>query len=326
MRIAYVGLSSPVFYDYRITASKTASDDYSSPNPILESPFGLMLLFDEIWFLCKSLCPENMRGLPYVKFLDETKLLPSFKNQKYSELHNIEEQILNSKGIRLKRKVVSYDFVRKNIGIYWDAAADTHTHDLTIAGEKFSASARVENLFFDMEIVHHLSVATKHEVELITNSFSENLLETAENPVLKTKLAEVLTIDNVPNYLTPTGPYHPVIEDVRDNPYLKDFRKWVVGQKSPANQKEILEIKQDVETTIWEAQDKVFLEQFDPKGFFASTGKTILGAGVDVFLPGISTIAAITQDGIDFWRNQERRWQAFLVSTKGVKSRIRASR
>jgi len=272
MRIAYVGLSSPVFYDYKVEASRTASDDYSSPNPILESPFGLMLLFDEIWFLCKSLCPENMRHLPYVKFLDQTKLLPNLKRGKYSELRDIQEQILNSKGIKPRKKTVSYNFVRRHIGIYWDAGADIHTHELTIAGKKFSASPRVENLFFDMEIVHHLSVTTTHEVELITNSFSENLLETAENSVLRTKLAEVLTIDNVPNYLTPLGPYHPVIEEVRENSYLKDFRKWVVEQKSPANRKEVLEIKRDVESTIQEAQDKIFLEQFDSKGYFTSTG------------------------------------------------------
>jgi len=326
MRIAYVGLSSPVFYDYSVEASKTASDDYSSPNPILESPFGLMLLFDEIWFLCKSLCPENMRKLPYVKFLDQTKLLPNLTRRKYSELKEMQEQILNSNGINPKKKTVSYKFVRRNIGIYWDAAADIHTHELTILGKKFSASPRVENLFFDMEIVHHLSVTTKHEVEFITNSFSENLLETVENPILKTNLAETLTIDYVPNYLTPKGPYHPVIEDVRKNSYLKDFRKWVVKQKSPANRREILEIKRDVEFTLQDAQDKIFLEQFDSKGFFASTGKTILGAGVDILFPGLSTIASITQDGIDYWRNRERRWQAFLVSTKGIKSKVRIKR
>lgn len=322
MRIAYVGLSSPVFFDYKVAASKTASDRYPPPNPILESPFGLMLLFDEIWFLCKSLCPENMRALPYVKFLNETKLLPNLKLLKYQSSDDIQEQTLNSMGIRLTNKIFSFDQVLNNLGIYWDAAADYHSPELTIFGKTFSASPRVRNLFFDMEIVHHLSVLTKHEIELITNSFSESLLETTENPILKTELAEVLVIDNLPNYLTPVGPYHPVIEEVRENPYLKDFRKWVVKQKSPANRKEILEIKKDVESTIQEAQDKLFLEYFDPRSFFASTGKTFFGAGVDIFLPGVSTIASITQDGLNYWRNKERRWQAFLVSTKGLKSKL----
>ena len=79
-RIAFIGLSTPLFYDYRNPASKAISDLGSSPNPILDSPFGLFLLFDEIWFLCRSLCPQNMRDLPYVKFLDESGKLPLLKN------------------------------------------------------------------------------------------------------------------------------------------------------------------------------------------------------------------------------------------------------
>ena len=323
MRVAYVGLLSPVFYDYGVDATKTASDDVSSPNPILESSFGLMLLFDEIWFLCRSLCPENMRHLPYVRFLDETNLLPNLRRTNYSALDDLHEQILKSKGIKVRDKTVPYDFVRKNMGIYWDAKPDTHTHTLLIAGKSFMARPAVENLFFDMEIVHHLSITTKKEIELITNSFSEGLLEAPKNPVLKTKLAEILAIDYIPNYLTPIGPYHPAIEEVRENSYLRDFRKWVAAQESPMNRKEILEIKRDVEYTIQEAQDKLFIRQFDLKSYFSSTGKTILGAIVDILVPQVSTIASIGQDGIDFWRNRGHRWQAFLVSTNRIKSKLR---
>src|SRR5689334_3222402 len=75
-RIAFVGLSGPIFYDYNNQATRAASDLIDSPNPVLDSPFGLMLLFDEVWFLCRSLCPENLRGASFVKFVDETSLLP----------------------------------------------------------------------------------------------------------------------------------------------------------------------------------------------------------------------------------------------------------
>lgn len=33
-----------------------------------------MILYDELWFLCESLCPFNMRKLPYIKYVD--KLYP----------------------------------------------------------------------------------------------------------------------------------------------------------------------------------------------------------------------------------------------------------
>jgi hypothetical protein len=71
MRIAYVGLSGPLFYDYGHLATPGPADMQSSPNPILDSPYGLLLLFDELWFLTRSVCPENMRELDYVRFLDE---------------------------------------------------------------------------------------------------------------------------------------------------------------------------------------------------------------------------------------------------------------
>jgi hypothetical protein len=55
-RIGYAGLSTPSFYDYRNPASLGPSDSISSPNPILEDAFGALLLYDELWFLCRSPC------------------------------------------------------------------------------------------------------------------------------------------------------------------------------------------------------------------------------------------------------------------------------
>jgi hypothetical protein len=42
---------------------------------------------------------------------------------------------------------------------------------------------------------------------------------------MKAKLVEFLVINNIPNYLSPEGPYHPCVEEARDNPFLKDFGK-----------------------------------------------------------------------------------------------------
>lgn len=63
-RIGYIGLSSPIAFDYSNQASRTSNDTttYSSPNPIYMGGLGMLLLYDELWFLCESLCPENMRN------------------------------------------------------------------------------------------------------------------------------------------------------------------------------------------------------------------------------------------------------------------------
>ena len=48
-RIAYIGLSYPLLYDYKNQAEMTENDVTDSPNPIIESPLGLMILYDELF-------------------------------------------------------------------------------------------------------------------------------------------------------------------------------------------------------------------------------------------------------------------------------------
>ncbi len=67
---ALVGTSTPIGYDYKNQAQKASSDLDDSPNPIIYGSMGLFIIYDEIWFACESLCPQSMRHLPYVKFLD----------------------------------------------------------------------------------------------------------------------------------------------------------------------------------------------------------------------------------------------------------------
>ena len=72
-RVAYVGLSSVNGFDFAHLATPTQNDtrEHLSPNPYYIGGFGMLLLYDELWFLCESLCPENMRHLAYVHFVDQ---------------------------------------------------------------------------------------------------------------------------------------------------------------------------------------------------------------------------------------------------------------
>ena len=53
-RTAYIGISYPLLYDYKHQAGRSSNDMRDSPNPIIESPLGLMIFYDEIIFLCRS--------------------------------------------------------------------------------------------------------------------------------------------------------------------------------------------------------------------------------------------------------------------------------
>lgn len=314
MRIAYVGLSTPLFYDYRTPVQKAPSDLISSPNPILDNPFGLMLLFDEIWFACRSLCPENMRELPYVKFLDEKKMLPPLTDV-YT---NIASSIESDPQIKERYDNFIYGpspyehLVEKMIN--WDAAPDNHTHRLKLGNmESNGNSLSLDTLLFDMGVVQRLG----NDIELITNSFSQRWFESNHNPFIETKLAEIMLIDSIPNFLTANGPYHPCIDEGRDDSFLKDFRKWVSKQSGEVDDEEIYELKRQVNEEIQKLQNELFLKFLDPKTQYKSSAKILLGASASVItgLP-IDAAVAMTEQFVSFFKNKERRWQGFVVSSR----------
>ena len=314
MRIAYIGLSTPLLYDYRYLASKSPSDIGNSPNPILDSPFGLFILFDEIWFLCRSLCPENMRELPYVKFLDEHKLLPSLEGIKPPHaLEDIRSDSALSE--RYNRNIESFSWhdLDKKLGIHWDAGTDNHSDFFRIGNIQTYACPNLNRLFFDIEVVKRLKCK---DVELVTNSLLQSLLEDTKNIYFEAKLAEILVIEHIPNYQSPEGPYHPCVEEARDNLFLKDFRKWIVTRSLTAYEEELLDIKCQVEEEIQRLQDKIFLKYLNPKTQYMSAGKTIVGNVLDLILPGLSAATSIAEEAVNFFDRKKKRWQGFIISLR----------
>ena len=155
-RIAYIGISYPLLYDYRHQASKCANDLSSSPNPIIESPLGLMVLYDEILFLCRSICPNNMRNLPYVKFVDE--LYPDFYFGGILELANEMESSITI------NTSLSYDDIVKALNVEgW--GADTHTHALQIGDVIMSASSNENKFLFDLYVFEALQNLYDEDIE-----------------------------------------------------------------------------------------------------------------------------------------------------------------
>ena len=143
MRIAYIGLSYPTFYDYLHESPKTQNDTSSSPNPVIESPWGLMILYDELWFLCESLCPNNMRKLPYVKFVD--KMFPDlyFDDMLVND-YNIQQYGYDG--------LISYERIMDSMNLEPSIrkGLDIHTHELKICSLSVDARDDIQNYFIDM--------------------------------------------------------------------------------------------------------------------------------------------------------------------------------
>jgi hypothetical protein len=315
-RIGYVGLSTPVFYDYRAPASKAPSDGSSSPNPIIEGAFGALLLYDELWFLCRSLCPENMRILPYVKFLDEIGMAPDVDP---NWLPTPEEVFLPAALESFSNASRSYQLIKDQVKVYWDAAADNHTHGLKIGNQHLSGNSwSIQNVLFDLLLVERLP----ENVELVTNSFSSLLFQTKATVGERLQLTESLILEGVPQFLSQKGPYHPCIEEVRESDFLNSFRKWIVEDAFTSNITDINEVKKETEAKLAEAQRRIFLQYLDPRGSYKSFAETILGMGVDALIPGAGAIKDLMGQKNAEKQKQGFRWQGFIIDARSRVSTV----
>jgi hypothetical protein len=96
-RSAYIGLSGPLCYDYK----NKLNTDY--PNPILEAPVGLMVLYDEAVFLNEIVCPKSMRNLDFVKFISDKKDIKDFlKELTNKKSKNIKTRLGKEKNFPLR--------------------------------------------------------------------------------------------------------------------------------------------------------------------------------------------------------------------------------
>ena len=196
-RIAYIGLSYPIFYDYRNQAPLSENDTWDSPNPIIESPLGLMILYDELWFLCESLCPSNMRGLPYIKYID--KLYPDL-------YYEGAELFRKDVDLKLDYRGLSYSDMLERMNLNKEfGGLDNHSHEIKIGNVVRMGNADEDNFKFDIYVFMALQEKTEHSVELVSNSrFGMN--EFASSPD-NAEVIEKIVIPNMPNYLNKEGPF-----------------------------------------------------------------------------------------------------------------------
>ena len=237
-RTAYIGISYPLLYDYKHQAGRSSNDMRDSPNPIIESPLGLMIFYDEIIFLCRSVCPENMRNLPYVKYVDDL----------YSDFcfERIQNCVQETQNIIINSRNLSYNVVKKALNIHWDGV-DIHTHSLKIGDIIIAAQSNEKTFLFDLYVFQALQELYDPNIELVANS---KYTVGALNNGTKMEFIDKIIIPGVPNYIGYSGPYHECMEELRENKYLKDFRRWILEEHNNIQKSEIEEMCNAVEKNI----------------------------------------------------------------------------
>lgn len=311
-RIAYLGISYPLLYDYVHMARSTQNDLSDSPNPIIESPLGLMILYDELWFLCESLCPNNMRKLPYVKFVD--RMFPDIYLGGADEFHT---------GITFERGwevSLSYGDILRLMKLERWNGLDNHTHGLEISDIKISANSSEDKFLLDLYVLSALQEQSSDTIELVSNSLHR--LKNVPEINKEATLTEKILIRDIPNYLTVDGPYHECMEELRGHEYLRDFRKWIIENHDTITKKEIEEMSESVQRTMQEAEKREFrnyLERNKGVTFWRTSGQTIFNTIRGVKCPLISVADAmcgITLKGKEAVRAKGERWQGFVMDAQ----------
>lgn len=313
-RVAYIGISYPLLYDYEHQAERCSNDLSDSPNPIIESPLGLITLFDELLFLCRSLCPNNMRNLPYVKFVDE--LYPDFYfGDIAAAAHRMERDIsLNHSRLRFS------DIVKAMHIDSWNSL-DNHTHGLQLGDMNLFASSNECHFLFDMYVFEALQQMHDEDIELIANSMFHI---GAACGGTQAELTDKIIIPQIPNYISADGPYHSCMEELRENEYIKDFRKWIVKNHSNLQRSEIQDICVGVERNIEETRNRVFNKYLqENRGFslFKSTSSTLIKTALGTVCTPISiadAFAGSIKKGKHTLDAKSIRWQGFVINSRNI--------
>ena len=163
-RVAYIGASSPIAFDY----IKFHARQSKYPNPILEAPLGLFIMYDELLFLDPVVCPYNMKGLEYVKFVTDEEDL-----SKYID-------ILKKAKVDQPRKQYpwkDWSKIVKTIAPF--ARADNHSVIGFHKAWRVPDSTSVENVVLDQ------TIALVRQAEPITNTLTDDWLSSNSRSVIE---------------------------------------------------------------------------------------------------------------------------------------------
>ncbi|WP_146051336.1 hypothetical protein [Agrobacterium rosae] len=329
MKRAFVGFSSCIAYDYQNKATKAASDLQSSPNPIMYGSTGLLLLYDEIWFACRSVAPESLRSLPYVHFLDE----------KYPDIYLGEdfdkaiEDIDISMTEALKETDDRYNSTWSEVTEHVSRnGVDNHTHGISALGKNFGGNATQRNLAIDLALIDKFPglgleiVLNPLTVPAIYSPFG--FVDQTDNLVGFSNMElthRLLTFGELYDYVGNKGPYHPILDEMRNDRLLEEFRRWVGANTSILDNQEIRAIEKDVNTRLRELRIKS-LEKYVSKKHLIQAPAQMLKSAVLGLVPPANGIAKLVEIIKANRKAESVRWQAFIAISKERYDEVENSR
>lgn len=328
MRRAFVGFSTPMGYSYRNPARLSPNDASSSPNPVLFGSMGLFILYDEIWFACESLCPNSMRGLPYVRYLDVHG--PKIDLAAVGFRDEI-ERIYNS--IDPKPPGTLNDMFGEGYGegmtAYLGAqlGTDNHTHDLKFLGENLGGNPGLRELIYDIWLISRYK---NLQFDLTLNPLTArlgmgNLVLDGLAKAKQLGLAErVLTFGSLYDITGPGGPYHPCLEEIRDDDLLRSFREWMDRQRTRLDNQDLAEVETEVNAKVEAFTDSTLRKAVAPKSLAGVVVKVAKDELIGK-IPGGSVISTVGDSVAHNKHADTNQWKVFIALTQKSLKRARFS-
>jgi len=297
MKKLLIGASSPVAYSY------VTERELGRPSPVLESPVTYCLLYEEVWFLTRKLCPPELEKQNFVHFVDE-ELSPKLP---FDRVPESERNALPNWNWEEWQKTI--DIITGD-GRKW--RCDNHARGLDFGGVPILPTpGSSANLFIDRFI------ATTYGFELVENTPNARASAAFDRQLLRISVSERLLAPRIGTPRAPFGFWHPCIAELRSDAFLKAFRR-KVGEIEIADVAELEAKVSEISKAYEEQLRKSLRERFSSADMVFSTAAFLFG-----LIPVVGQIAG----GSDWLRmmvtkihdRKENAWAAFLGSVEGAR-------
>ncbi|MDP5306434.1 hypothetical protein [Paracoccus spongiarum] len=324
MRRAFVGFSTPVGFDYN-----APDRDDAGPPPVLIGCTGLLILYDEIWFAHPVVCPRNMRDLEYVKFIcDEFPGAQLNLDERVSCLLNDDEP---PPRLDVLAENTTYDDFLTSFG--GKGRYDYHSQHVDFLGESISAKPVVERLAADMIIIDHFDDFNDLQLDPCFNAITCNLcgpspyqyLDSRNASIISDLAEKTLRLPNLYDIVGKDGPYHPVLEELRNHDFVEEFRSWAARQDTRLDNQTIAAIADELNGHTEEFDHRLRRAGISESSLRKVSVSYLLNQTLNL-VPGAGTVHNLITFSEQRRRRREQRLFAFCAEAQtSVRNALRPS-
>ncbi|MFJ5210711.1 hypothetical protein [Streptomyces nigra] len=319
MKRAFIGMAGPLCYDYQ----NPKQVEPEIPNPILENVTGLILSYDEIWFLSRALCPLDLEEVAFVKFVeDDSELIERAQvafNQ-YTDLYFDDASGWDAArgDLSVARRLwgESVRFIAEELP--FKAGPDHHSR--TIPGfDAMGSGEPTYNVLADLGMAASLGMKT----DVIFNSYSAAIAEQLEHPhsVLTQRridFSEHLTAIRTIDHLGPKGAYHESLDELRMHPQVTEFRQYLTEVDVATG--DLTKLATEVERAANRHAREILDRFLKGKGKIRTIGAATISAGANLVLPGSGGAISGTLATLEWIKERKMRkemaWAPFVLDAR----------